>query len=91
MVSLFASSKADLSEQIKHSLLFNELAEQATVRKFQTVQQEGNRLIERDCVHYNLDVIIAVGYRVNTTQGTKFRQWATQWLKDYLIQGYAIR
>ncbi|MCF2487611.1 RhuM family protein [Dyadobacter sp. CY347] len=68
----------------------NELDESATVRKFRTVQQEGNRLIERDRVHYNLDVIIAVGYRVNTKQGTKFRQWASQRLKDYLIHGYAI-
>lgn len=90
LVALFASSKANISEHIKHIFLSNELDEQATVRKFRTVQQEGNRLIKRDRVHYNLDVIIAVGYRVNTKQGTKFRQWATQRLKDYLIQGYAI-
>ena len=90
LVALFASSKANISEHIKHIFLSNELDELATVRKFRTVQQEGNRLIERDRVHYNLDVIIAVGYRVNTKQGTKFRQWATQRLKDYLIQGYAI-
>jgi len=90
LVALFASSKANISEHIKHIFLSNELDEQATVRKFRTVQKEGNRLIERDRVHYNLDVIIAVGYRVNTKQGTKFRQWASQRLKDYLVQGYAI-
>lgn len=90
LVALFASSKANISEHIKHIFLSNELDELATVRKFRTVQKEGSRLIERDRVHYNLDVIISVGYRVNTAQGTKFRQWATQRLKDYLIQGYAI-
>lgn len=87
LVALFTSSKANISEHIKHIFLSNELA---TVRKFRTVQHEGNRLVERDRVHYNLDVIIAVGYKVNTKQGTKFRQWASQHLKDYLIQGYAI-
>jgi len=51
---------------------------------------EGKRAVERDRIHYNLDVIIAVGYRVNSKRGTLFRQWATQRLKDFLVQGYAI-
>lgn len=62
----------------------------ATVAKFATVQTEGNRIIERQIEHYNLDVIISVGYRVKSKQGTQFRQWATQRLKDYLVKGYAI-
>lgn len=90
LVELFDSSKANISEHIKHVFQSNELDEGATVRKFRTVQQEGNRLVERNRVHYNLDVIIAVGYRVNSIRGTQFRQWATQRLRDYLIQGYAI-
>jgi hypothetical protein len=51
---------------------------------------EGKRAVERDRVHYNLDVIIAVGYRVISKRGTQFRQWATQRLKDFLVHGYAI-
>src|SRR5690606_21259420 len=90
LVGLFNSSKANISEHIKHIFESEELSEKSTVRKFRTVQKEGTRLVERDRVHYNLDVIIAVGYRVNSKQGTQFRQWATQRLKDYLIQGYVI-
>ncbi len=90
LLELFQSSKANISEHIRNIFLSEELNEESTVRKFRTVQREGKRLIQRDRVHYNLDVIIAVGYRVNTKQGTKFRQWATQRLKDYLIQGYTL-
>lgn len=90
LVTLFDSSKANISEHIKHIFLSGELDEVPTVRKFRTVQKEGSRLIERDRIHYNLDVIIAVGYRVNSMQGTRFRQWATQRLKDFLVRGYAI-
>jgi hypothetical protein len=61
-----------------------------TVRKFRTVQNEGNRKVERDIEHYNLDVIISVGYRVKSTQGTLFRIWASQRLKDYIIKGFAL-
>src|SRR5690606_13559438 len=90
LVGLFNSSKANISEHIKHIFLSDELQERSTVRKFRTVQKEGVRLVERDRVHYNLDVVIAVGYRVNSKQSTQFRQWATQRLKDYLVQGYII-
>jgi prophage maintenance system killer protein len=67
-----------------------ELVLEATVAKFATVQTEGNRQIKRDIEYYNLDVIISIGYRVKSKQGTQFRQWATQRLKDYLVKGYAI-
>ncbi|SFT96071.1 Fic/DOC family protein [Algoriphagus locisalis] len=90
LVELFKSSKANISEHIKHIFESEELDKDSTVRDFRTVQMEGKRAVERDRVHYNLDVIIAVGYRVNSKRGTQFRQWATQRLKDFLIQGYAI-
>lgn len=90
LVELFDSSKANVSEHIKHIFQSGELDEHSTVRNFRTVQKEGDRLVERDRVHYNLDVIIAVGYRINSKHGTQFRIWATQRLKDYLVQGYAI-
>ena len=90
LVELFKSSKANISEHIKHIFESDELDKDSTVRKFRTVQMEGKRAVERNRVHYNLDVIIAVGYRVNSKQGTQFRIWATQRLKDFLVQGYAI-
>lgn len=90
LVKIFASSKANISEHISNIFNSEELDEKSTVRNFRTVQKEGARNVERDRTHYNLDVIIAVGYRVNSKQGTQFRQWATQRLKDYLVQGYAI-
>jgi hypothetical protein len=62
----------------------------STVAKFATVQNEGSRLVERQVEHYNLDVIISVGYRVKSKQGTQFRIWATRVLKDYLLKGYSI-
>lgn len=67
-----------------------ELDANSTVAKFATVQIEGDRKIKREIEHYNLDVIISVGYRVKSKQGTQFRQWATQRLKDYLVKGYTI-
>ncbi|PZX55505.1 virulence RhuM family protein [Algoriphagus ratkowskyi] len=79
-----------MSEHIKNIFESEELQKDTTVRKFRTVQMEGKRTVERDRAHYNLDVIIAVGYRVNSKRGTQFRQWATQRLKDFLVQGYAI-
>ncbi len=67
-----------------------ELEPEATVKESLTVQREGKRKIERKIKQYNLDVIISVGYRVKSQHGTRFRQWATQRLKDFLVQGYAI-
>lgn len=90
IVEVFNSSKANISEHIKNIFATGELSEKATVRKFRTVQQEGQRTVARNRVHYNLDVIISVGYRVNSLRGTQFRIWANTILKDYLVQGYAI-
>lgn len=90
LVELFKSSKANISEHIKSIYQTGELQPEATVRKFRTVRQEGSRKVSRELEYYNLDVIISVGYRVNTKRGIQFRQWATQRLKEYLVQGYAI-
>jgi hypothetical protein len=90
IVELFDSSKANISEHIKHIFQSGELDEGSTVRNFRTVQKEGTRQVERDRIHYNLDVIISVGYRVNSIRGTQFRQWATQRLNDFLIRGVAV-
>lgn len=90
IVKVFNSSKANISEHIKNIFGSGELSEEATVRKFRTVQQEGNRNITRNRIHYNLDVIISVGYRVNSKRGTQFRIWANSVLKNYLVEGYAI-
>ncbi len=90
MVELFASSKANISEHVKSIFSSGELQSESTVRKFRTVRQEGKRTVTRELEYYNLDLIISVGYRVNTKRGVQFRQWATQRLKEYLIKGYAI-
>jgi len=80
IVTLFDSSKANISEHIKHILETNEL-EESTVRKIRTVRQEGGRTISRDLVHYNLDMILSIGYIVNSIHGTQFRIWAEDILK----------
>ena len=90
LVELYHSSKANISEHIKHIIEEGELNEEATVRKFRTVQTEGNRQVSREIAHYNLDMIIAVGYRVRTSVGTRFRQWATAHLKEYMQKGFTL-
>lgn len=90
IVELFQSSKANISEHIKHIFRSGELYPDSTVRNFRTVQYEGNRLINRYLEHYNLDMIISIGYRVNSMRGTQFRIWANKVLRDYLTKGYAI-
>ncbi|WP_205942648.1 virulence RhuM family protein [Pedobacter psychroterrae] len=90
IVSLFKSSKANISEHLKHIYSTGELEETSTVRKFRTVQKEGIREITRESNHYNLDAIISLGYRVNSKRGTQFRIWANKVLKEYLIKGYSI-
>jgi len=90
IVTLFASSKANVSEHIKHIFQTGELQKASTVRKIRTVQVEGNREVSRLLTYFNLDMIISIGYRVNSKQGTQFRIWANQILKEYLLKGYAI-
>ena len=90
MVQLFQSSKANISEHIKNIFQQNELDENSTVRKIRTLQKEGNREVYRNISYYNLDVIISVGFRVNTKIGIHFRQWANNILKNNLLKGYSI-
>ena len=90
IVDLFQSSKANVSEHIKHIYQSGELEHIGTVRKFRTVRQEGKRNVNRDLEYYNLDMIISIGYRVNSIRGTQFRVWANKVLKDYLTKGFAI-
>jgi hypothetical protein len=87
IIKLFNGSKSNISEHIKYIFESEELTENSTVRNFRTVQMEGKRTVSRDIIHYNLDVIISVGYRVNSKRGIQFRQWATQKLKDFLVKG----
>ena len=90
MVELFGSSKANISEHISNIYQQEELLQEATVRNFRTVRKEGNRMVTRNIDHYNLDMIISVGFRVNSQQGIRFRQWANKVLKEYLLRGYVI-
>lgn len=91
LVELFQKAKSTISEHIRNIFEEGELPEnEATVRKFRTVQSEGAREVERDLEFYNLDVIISVGYRVKSHRGTQFRIWATQRLREYLIKGFTL-
>jgi len=90
IVKLFDSSKANISEHISHIFDDEELDKNSTVRKFRTVRKEGSRNVSRELEYYNLDMIIAIGYRVNSKVATKFRIWANKILKEYITKGYAI-
>jgi hypothetical protein len=90
LCELFQKSKSTISEHISNIFEERELDEISTVRKFRTVQVEGKRNVERNVDYYNLDVIISVGYRVKSPQGTKFRQWATARLKEYIVKGFTM-
>lgn len=90
MATLFEQTRQNISLHIRNCYNQGELDRQATVKEYLTVQKEGKRKVNRKIDYYNLDVIISVGYRVKSKRGTQFRQWATQRLKDFLVQGYAI-
>lgn len=90
MALLFGQTKQNISLHINNCFKEGELDKNSTVKKYLTVQTEGKRKVSRNIEYYNLDVIISVGYRVKSIRGTQFRQWATQRLKDYLVQGYAL-
>ena len=90
MANLFGTAKSTISEHLKNIFLSGELDEKATVRKFRTVQKEGNREVTRNIDFYNLDAIIAVGYRVNSIEATQFRIWATKVLKEFIIKGFVL-
>ncbi len=90
MAELFQTDRTSILRHIKNIYNTGELAETATCAIFAQVRQEGKRTITRQIPYYNLDVIISVGYRVNSMRGTQFRIWANRILKEYLVQGYAV-
>lgn len=90
LVEIYQTSKSNVSEHIKHIFEDGELTKEATVRKFRTVQIEGSRKVEREVEHYNLDMVIALGYRVQSQVATRFRRWATQRLHEYIQKGFAM-
>ncbi len=87
---LFETDRTTINKHILNIYKSGELKEKSTCAKIAQVQKEGKRTVKRNIKFYNLDVIIAVGYRVNSKRGTEFRIWANQIIKDYLIKGYAI-
>ena len=90
MTELFDKDVRTINEHIGNIYGEDELTRAATIRKFRIVRQEGKRQVNRELEHYNLDVIISVGYRVKSRRGVQFRQWATQTLRQHLVQGYTL-
>lgn len=90
MSTLFQRNKSTISRHIKNIYEIGELDADSTVAFFATVQNEGRRKVEREVCYYNLDMIISVGYRVNSYRGVQFRQWATLVLKEYIVKGFAL-
>jgi prophage maintenance system killer protein len=90
LADLFDTDRTSVLKHIQNIYATNELDEVATCAKFAQVRKEGNREVKRNVLYYNLDIIISVGYKVNSIKGTQFRQWATQRLKDYLVKGYVL-
>lgn len=90
MAELFQTTKQNISLHIKNIYKEGELDRDATVKEFLTVQKEGKRSVERTVEHYNLDLIISVGYRIKSITATQFRIWATNILKEYIVKGFAM-
>lgn len=90
MAELFDVNVSAISKHLKNIYNENELDEEATISKMETVQTEGDRQVKRKLDFYNLDAIIAVGYRVNSKKATRFRQWATKTLKEYITKGFVL-
>ena len=90
IAQLFGVSVATINEHIKNIFNENELEKNSTIRKFLIVQNEGNRQVSREIEHYNLDMIISVGYRVNSKKATNFRIWATSTLKEFTLKGFVL-
>ncbi|HAN97344.1 MAG TPA: hypothetical protein DCQ98_07905 [Planctomycetaceae bacterium] len=90
IADLFQTTKQNVSQHLQAIYEEGELRPEATVKKYLTVRTEGNREVSRNVDHYSLDAILAVGYRVRSHRGTQFRIWATERLREYLINGFAI-
>ncbi len=90
MAELFGTTKQNISLHLKNIFIEEELNKKATVKKYLTVQMEGNREVSREKEFYSLDAIIAVGYRVNSKRATKFRIWATKVLQEFIVKGFVM-
>ncbi|HBT3290836.1 TPA: virulence RhuM family protein [Klebsiella aerogenes] len=90
MAELYDKDVRTINEHLINIFSEGELAQNSTIRKFRIVRQEGKRQVSREIDHYNLEAILAVGYRVRSSRGTQFRQWATQTLQEYLIKGFVM-
>ncbi|MDD4737198.1 MAG: RhuM family protein, partial [Kiritimatiellae bacterium] len=90
MAQLFQTSVPNISMHIRNIYEDGELVPEATLKKFLTVRQEGAREVQRNLDYYNLDMIISVGYRVKSAVATRFRIWATERLKEYLVKGFVL-
>ena len=90
MAALYGVDVRTVSEHIKKIYSDGELTQEATIRKFRIVQPEGARMVNREVIHYNLQMIIAVGFKVDNLRAVQFRRWAAQIVKDYTIQGWTM-
>jgi len=90
LAEIYDTTKQNISQHIENILKDRELDAERTVKDFLTVRQEGNRQVQRSIVHYNLDMVIALGYRVQSQVATRFRRWATQRLHEYIQKGFAM-
>ena len=90
LTELFGKAKGTISEHIKHIFEDGEMTPEATVRLFRTVQSEGGRDVTREVEHYNLDMVLALGFRVRSPVGVRFRQWANDKLKEYIVKGFVL-
>jgi hypothetical protein len=90
MAELFRTTTPNINIHLKNVYAEGELTEEATVKDYLIVRSEGARQVERRVKHYNLDAILAVGYRVRSQRGTQFRRWATQRLREYLVKGFVL-
>ena len=90
MAELFATDRTSINRHIRNIFQTQELNEKSTCAKIAQVRMEGERAIKRIQPYYNLDMIISVGYRVNSIQGTRFRQWANQVLKEHMLKGFSV-
>ena len=90
MATLYNVNVRTINEHINKVYTDSELSEDATIRKFRIVQAEGNRDVNREVNHYNLQMIIAVGFKINNERAVQFRKWANQIVKDYTIKGWVM-
>jgi len=90
MAELFQTTIPNVNLHLKNIFAEGELREEATIKEYLIVRQEGQRQVSRAVLHYNLEAVIAVGYRIKSERGTRFRQWATARLKEYLVKGFVL-